>query len=293
MSTQTPSQRHGREKSFKSKAKKLSEKQIRNFQKKILGFYSQSARLFPWRKTKVPYRILLSEIMLQQTQTERVRGFYERFLKKYPTLHSLSKASLPEVLQYWSGLGYNRRARFLLEAAREVVKRFKGKLPYEEETLLTLPGIGRYTASAVAAFAFEKPTVFIETNIRTVYTHEFFKDAEKVSDNEIILLIAQTLYRKDIRSWYYALMDYGVELKKKNPGINSKSKHYRPQSKFKGSNREIRGKILKLLATKKSSSIASLYTAIGESKARVVAQLLALNKEGFLWIRKERVGIKL
>ncbi len=291
MSTQTPSLRRGREKSFKPK--KLSPKRIKIFQKKILDFYARSARNFPWRRTRDAYRILISEIMLQQTQTERVRGFYTRFLKRFPTLRSLSEASLPEVLQYWSGLGYNRRARFLLETAREVERDFKGKLPRTEEALVALPGIGKYTASAVAAFAFGTPTIFIETNIRTVYTHEFFKNAEKILDSEIVLLIAQTLYCKDVRSWYYALMDYGVELKRKYPGINAKSKHYRPQSKFKGSNREIRGKLLKLLTAKSSSSRAELYKKLGESKERIDAQLAALIKEGFLWIKKERVGIRL
>ncbi len=227
------------------------------FQKTILNHYDEKGRVFPWRQTVDPYKILVSEIMLQQTQTERVVQKYLDWLNMFPSVHHLAKASLVDVLSMWSGLGYNRRARFLQNSAIEISRIIKkeGKpFPSSPKELEMLPGIGPYTARAVSTFAFNNPEVFIETNIRSVFLFFFFEDrlkdvenTEPIHDNEIFPLIEKTLYTEDPRKWYYALMDYGSELKKvvKNP--NRISKHYTKQSKFEGSVRQARGAILRQL----------------------------------------------
>jgi A/G-specific adenine glycosylase len=187
--------------------------------------------------------------MLQQTQTDRVIPKYEAFLKKFPDFPTLAQASLAEVLQMWQGLGYNRRAKYLKQCAEVVVKDHAGKLPMLINELKQLPGIGDYTAAAVAVFAFNRPVAVIETNIRSVYLHHFFPDEDEVSDQQLIALIEQTVDQINPREWYYALMDYGVYLKKTYGNANRRSKHYTKQSTFEGSDRQIRGKILKLLLT--------------------------------------------
>ncbi len=156
--------------------KRLTAAQIHCFRKKINNHYDQNGRDLPWRRTRNPYRILVSEIMLQQTQVERVIEKYAVFIKTFPDFPSLAEAPLHTLLTVWQGLGYNRRALALRACAQKVVAEHQGKLPKEPEKLLALPGIGKYTAGAVAAFAFNEPIVFMDTNIRRVYIHEFFHD---------------------------------------------------------------------------------------------------------------------
>ncbi len=235
---------------------------IIEFQQTILDFYNTKGRVFPWRETLDPYAIMVSEIMLQQTQTERVVPKYIEWMQKFPTVEHLSKASLVDVLSMWSGLGYNRRARFLHNAAIEITQIIKedGKsFPSNPKELEKLPGIGHYTARAVSTFAFNNPEVFIETNIRSVFLFFFFQDRlkdtenkEPIHDSEIFPFIEKSLFNENPRMWYYALMDYGAELKKiiKNP--NRKSKHYTKQSRFEGSIRQARGAILRQLTMQES-----------------------------------------
>jgi A/G-specific adenine glycosylase len=209
--------------------------------------------------------------MLQQTQVDRVIPFYQNFLKKFPTIQVLARAPLSEVLIAWQGLGYNRRAKMLHLAAKEVVDSHKGKFPKSVEALEQLPGIGPYTARAVAAFAYNQDVVFVETNLRTVVTHHFFKDRELVSDTEILEVLAQVFPKskatgRTSRDWYAALMDYGSYLKRSGVRINAKSKTYTKQSKFTGSDREARGAILKELA-KGSQSKERLLGLLGDSRA--------------------------
>ncbi len=234
---------------------------IAEFQATILDYYNTRARSFPWRETDDPYAIMVSEIMLQQTQTERVILKYNAWLKKYPSVHHLAKASLVDVLSMWSGLGYNRRARFLHNAAIELSKIIgeENTFPNSPKELEKLPGIGPYTARAISTFAFNNPEVFIETNIRSVFLFFFFQERLKdnenmhpVHDNEIFPLIEKSLYRENPRLWYYALMDYGAELKKTVKNPNRKSKHYAKQSKFEGSVRQARGAILRQLTMQES-----------------------------------------
>ncbi len=258
---------------------RLSPAQTQKFQKTILGFYKEHGRThLPWRTDNSPYRVLVSEIMLQQTQVDRVITKFNNFMKVAPTIQKLAKLSQTDVLKLWQGLGYNSRALRLHKVAQIIVKDYKGKIPQEKEVLLTLPGIGPYTASAVRVFAYNLPDTFIETNIRRVFIHEFFKKKTNIHDKEILSLIERTLHKKNPRIWYEALMDYGStlpKLLKHNP--NKNSKHYAKQSKFSGSDRELRGKILRLsLAGKKIDS-----KTLGEKPERVKKVMNSLRKDGF------------
>ncbi|MEE0133660.1 MAG: A/G-specific adenine glycosylase [Treponema sp.] len=258
---------------------------VQEFQSMILDFYRQEGRSFPWRETCNPYEILVSELMLQQTQTERVVPKYLNWLQEFPTAQALAQAPFSQVLTAWSGLGYNRRAGYLQEACRQVVEELGGVFPSSARELEKLRGVGPYTARAVATFAFNKPEVFIETNIRSVYLFLFFprdnfpseqegghKDSaegitpakDKVADSSLMPLIEVTLYHEDPRSWYYALMDYGARLKKSTANPNRRSLHYSRQSKFQGSLRQARGAIVKSLA-QTQGNILSLKEIEGES----------------------------
>lgn len=221
---------------------------VQEFQSMILDFYRQEGRSFPWRETCDPYEILVSELMLQQTQTERVVPKYLAWLETFPTAADLAAAPFPQVLAAWSGLGYNRRAGYLQSACRQVVEEWGGAFPRTVGELETLPGVGSYTARAVATFAFGQPEVFIETNIRSVYLFFFFSDQEKVSDSQLMPLIQATVYHQNPRRWYYALMDYGARLKKSTANPNRRSRHYSRQSRFEGSLRQARGAIVRSLS---------------------------------------------
>lgn len=221
------------------------------FKELVYNYYNQKGRLFDWRSTNNPYYIWVSEVMLQQTQTERVKEKYVEFVKLFPTIEHLAQASFKEVLTVWQGLGYNRRAYALHESAQEIVAHYNGIVPDRPEILIKLKGIGAYTSCSIVTFAYNKPTIFIETNIRSVFIHTFFNNKEVIHDKNIIPLIEQTLDKNNPRKWYYALMDYGVMLKKNNPNPNRKSKHYAKQSKFEGSDRQIRSAILRFLLVEK------------------------------------------
>lgn len=256
----------------------LAKSQVVDFQKTVLTYYKNHGRhTLPWRRTIDPYHILVSEIMLQQTQVDRVVLKYETFIKKYPTARKLATAPLSDVLRVWQGLGYNRRAKMLHTAAKEIVQVHAGKVPHDYTTLITLPGIGPYTARAVLAFAFNTPGVVVETNIRAVYIHHFFAEAENVSDSEIIPYIEATLPHKKPREWYSALMDYGTHIKATTQNPSRRSRHYARQKPFKGSDREIRGAILKLL-----TRTASTLSELPFDNARVREQVKALVREGMV-----------
>lgn len=270
---------------------------ISRFRKIILDGYEKEGRAFPWRETQDPYAILVSEIMLQQTQTSRVVPKFMEFMERFPNFKTLADAPLSEVLSHWQGLGYNRRGKALRDAAQMVVERFDSQLPADYHDLLTFPGIGPYTAGAVCAFAFDQPVVFMDTNIRRVFIHFFFPDRDKVRDSEIEPLVERTLDRKRPRDWYSALMDYGAMLKNVEKNPNKRSAHYTRQSKFEGSDRQIRGTILReLLAVGKvgmeKGELVNELTMVegGEARGeneRVEYILNQLEGEGFV---KEEKG---
>lgn len=252
------------------------------FQKTILDYYAAHGRSFPWRTTQDPYAILVSEFMLQQTQTERVVEKYNRWLEVFPTVESLAQASFVQVLEQWVGLGYNRRARFLHQCAQAIVQEHNGQVPKGAAVLQTLPGIGPYTAAAVSTFAYNKPHAFIETNIRAVYIFFFFKDKETVSDKDLFPQIKASLYTENPRLWYYALMDYGAALKKVIVNPNRKSKHYTKQSQFEGSIRQARGAVIRCLTGQHRQTYSELYTNAQAQKPLFDKALDGLIREGFV-----------
>ena len=260
----------------------LSAQKRRQFREKIYNFYAQHGRTFAWRQTDDPYRIVVSEIMLQQTQTHRVAPKYEQFLAEFSTFNALAHAPLRDVLSLWSGLGYNRRALYLHRIAQKVMGEYVGNLPEDPVILQTFPGLGAATASSICAFAFNKPTVFIETNIRTVYLHEFFLEQDKVADKELLPLIEQTVCHEQPRLWYYALMDYGVMLKSQHKNPSRRSKHHIKQSTFEGSDRQIRGAIIRSLGSVHSCSFDTLCVEVGGDEVRVQRLVADLVAEGLL-----------
>lgn len=253
-----------------------------DFQRTILEYYEKHGRSFPWRITDDPYAIMVSEFMLQQTQTDRVAEKYLRWLEVFPSITDLAAASLVQVLEQWVGLGYNRRARFLHRCAQIITEEYGGVVPQAPAVLQTLPGIGPYTAAAVSTFAYNKPNAFIETNIRAVFIFFFFQDQTEVSDKEIFPLIEAAVYTENPRLWYYALMDYGAELKKKTVNPNRKSKHYTKQSKFEGSVRQARGAIIRNLTAQEGQPYYDLYTGTQTEKILFDKALTDLIREGFV-----------
>lgn len=225
----------------------ISSNMLSDFKETVWDYYHTHGRDMPWRTDTNPYYILVSELMLQQTQVDRVIPKFEAFIKAFPTIEVLSEAALSDVLILWSGLGYNRRAKFLFEAAKMIVNEFDGSVPRTRDELTKLPGVGPNTAGAIMNYSFNIPTSFIETNIRTVYFHHFFDDEDKVSDSQIQNIVEQTLDTEHSREWHWALMDYGTYLKKQGVGKNTKSLHYVKQAPLKGSIREVRGIILRRL----------------------------------------------
>jgi len=249
----------------------------------VYRYYKQKGRhTLPWRQTHDPYCVMVSELMLQQTQVQRVIPKYEMFLKRFPNVQSLARAELRSVLVLWQGLGYNRRAKHLHDAARAIVAEHRGVFPRTSALLLSLPGVGPYTASAILAFAYNVPTVLIETNVRTVYLHHFFADKVGVADSELLPLIEKTMDTKNPRQWYAALMDYGSHLKQTVGNVNKKSAQYVRQSKFKGSNREVRGVIIRLLTQQGSMTLRSILKETNFSRERVELQLRALLQENLI-----------
>jgi A/G-specific adenine glycosylase len=225
------------------------------FQTTVREYYRVHGRHdLPWRLPEPggrfdPYKVIVSELMLQQTQVSRVIPKYEAFLGRFPTVSSLAKAPLADVLRAWSGLGYNRRAKFLHQASQIITDDYNGEFPQDPAALQTLPGIGPNTAGAILAYAFNEPVIFVETNVRTVFIHHFFHDQTGISDKTILELVSQTLDRRQPREWYWALMDYGSCLKQTVGNPNRRSRQYTAQSKFEGSRRQIRGQIIKLLGS--------------------------------------------
>lgn len=261
-------------------------KKEQQFVQTVWEYYLREGRHdLPWRKTHNPYRILVSEVMLQQTQVERVIPKYREFLKQFPALAQLARAPLGDVLRVWQGLGYNRRAKMLHECAKQIDSVYNGSFPRDFDALVILPGIGSYTAGAIMAFVWNTPVPLIETNIRSVIIHHFFKNDTDVSDTEVMHIVARTLDTENPREWYYALMDYGAYIKRTYGNQNSRSKHYTRQSVFKGSDRQIRGVILRLLILSPHTRM-QLLTALPFEDIRVDAQLEKLIEEGL--VRKRR-----
>lgn len=258
------------------------------FRTLVLKHYREHGRHdLPWRKTHDPYRILVSEIMLQQTQVDRVIPYYTVFLKRYPTARALAAAPLGDVLTLWQGLGYNRRAKMLHQAAQAVVREHKGQVPIDVGALERLPGIGPYTARAVAAFAGNQDVVFVETNIRTAAIHHFFPHGS-VEDTQLTPILERALPKGNAREWYSALMDYGSYLKRQGIRLNSRTKGYVKQSTFKGSNREVRGALIRRLTQGPAPQKILLALFDTERHPQVLEQIERLCTEHFI----QKVGAR-
>jgi A/G-specific adenine glycosylase len=230
--------------------------------------------------------------MLQQTQVDRVREKYRQFIDRFPDVRTLAEATTVEVLGVWQGLGYNRRALSLHRIAVQVERESGGRIPEDDASLRSLPGIGPYTSAAIQAFAFNKPVVMIETNIRRVYIHCFFSDRTGVADREILPLIEATLDRGNPREWYNALMDYGYCLGSHAENTNRRSRHYQRQAPFIGSNRQLRGKIIRTLVQGGEMECDDLFRAVEEPGSMVEPVLTELETEGFISRDHDRVRIR-
>lgn len=270
---------------------KIAPGAVRAFRGMIYEAYRENGRRLPWRRTRDPYRILVSEVMLQQTPVGRVLNRYGEFIRAFPNFSSLARAPLRDILTVWRGLGYNRRALALKRIAERVVREFGGNLPDRPELLETLPGIGRATARSIAAFAFNRATPFVETNIRAVFIHFFFPGKRKVSDGEILPLVEATLDRANPRAWYSALMDYGARIKKSGENPGRRSVRYRKQPQFEGSRRQLRGRILKVLIDEPVLPRAEIARRVGVG-GKCVGRILAdLKSEGLVAERGRRYSI--
>ncbi len=275
----------------RTSSRALTPGSVRAFRRRVYDYYDAHGRDLPWRRRPTGFRVLVSEIMLQQTQVDRVIEKYGEFLAAFPDFPALAGAPTARLLAAWSGMGYNRRALALRALAQKVVGEHGGRLPSDFDALLSLPGIGNYTAGAVLAFAFNKPVVFMDTNIRRVFIHEFFHDRENINDKELTPLIERTLDRVNPRKWYNALMDYGTMLKKEHGNPNRKSAHYARQSTFENSNRQVRGRILKVLLRESPLGEREVARRTGMDAARVKTNLLRLAEEGFITKKGRAFGL--
>ncbi len=276
----------------------LSNKQIKDFQTLVLNHYREHGRHnLPWRTTHTtPYHILVSEIMLQQTQVDRVIPKFLDFITTFPTIQDLALAPQAEVLTHWVGLGYNRRARMLHQAAKIIADKYDGIVPQTIEELIQLPGIGTYAAASIPAFSYNLPSLVLDTNIRAILIHHFCNDQlEKIDDKELFSLVKVTLDTTNPRQWYSALMDYGTHLK--STGINpiKQSKHYAKQSKFTGSTRQLRGAVLRELTIKSPQSRLSiskkLIEAYSTTQKQIDTILSQLQTEKFITVQKFKVEL--
>ncbi len=281
----------------------ISKPQIKTFQDKILTWYAVHQRDLPWRKSRDPYRILVSEIMLQQTQVNRVIPKYEAWFAAFPTVHDLAKAPVSEVLHYWSGLGYNRRALNLKKTATVVSENYQGNFPQTEKELLALPGIGQYTARAIMCFAFDQQVAVVDINVKKVILTQLLKGPEtinvadttdikenKVSDKEIAAIAETLVPQGKAYDWNQALMDYSsLMLKKEKIDVPK-------QSTFKGSRRYYRGRIVKQLLEKKEIPLKDLGLLVKEDFLDKDQELIdgiikEMEQEGFITLYKNKVKL--
>ncbi len=235
---------------------------LEGFRRRVFKEGERLYRDLPWRRVRDPYAVLVSEVMLQQTQVSRVDGRWQRWMERFPEPAVLADATSAEVLSEWQGLGYNRRALALHAAARELAR--LERFPREEAELLALPGVGKATAAGVRAFAFDLPGVYLETNVRTVFLHEFFPEAERVGDRALVPLVEATCPPEGApegrgpRSWYFALLDLGAELKRVLPNPSRRSATARRQSPFEGSRRQKRAELVRRLLEAREAGLGGL-----------------------------------
>jgi len=236
-------------------------------------------RNFLWREDPRPYFIFLSEIMLQQTQAERVVPFFYKFIEKFTSILDLADANFEVVVNCWNGLGYNRRAKYLHGAAKIFAKIYDGVIPKEYSLLCKIPGIGRYTAAAILVFGYDLPFPFLETNVRTLFLNEFFSDSEDLVSEAEFMKCAEIVFDySSPRRWGYALMDLGHWYKNNGFGKNRLVKSYRQQSIFKGSFRQKRGEVVRKLLSDRALTIQKIEEIFGKDDAKKL--VMELSKDG-------------
>ncbi|HLD24980.1 MAG TPA: Fe-S cluster assembly protein HesB [Patescibacteria group bacterium] len=274
---------------------KLNKKQITDFQLKIFTWWEIHKRDLPWRHTRDPYRIFVSEVMLQQTQVLRVIPKYREFIKRFPTISDLANASAADVLRLWKGMGYNRRALFLYNAAHKIVEHYKSEFPVTEAQLSKLPGVGIYTARAILVFSFGENIALVDTNIRRIITHFFFRGLPQ--KEKIIQEVADQLVPKGKSwEWHQALMDYGaiglkmvrgyraqgIEKQKRNSQLYPKPHAPIP---FKDSTRYFRGRIVDYLreGNKDEAELISYAShTFGKTNGFYMSIISSLIKDGLI-----------
>lgn len=262
------------------------------FKQQVRSKGKELYRPMPWRTNLDPYWVMLSEVMLQQTQVARVMEKFPLFVGRFPTVQSLADASLADVLGAWIGLGYNRRAKFLHQAARDLCKFHEGRVPADVEALAALPGIGINTAMAIAVYAFNQAHAFVETNVRTVFIHHFFEGSHGVSDKDILRLVEASVDLRSPREWYWALMDYGAWLKKEHGNLSRRSSSYTRQTKFQGSERQKRAAVLRCVVDKVRVSEAEIAFVTGYAACDIGAVVEKLCAEGFVEREGETLTVK-
>lgn len=268
---------------------------VQAFNNKLLREGQNLYRDLEWRNTYDPYEIWISEVMLQQTQVSRVQERWTQWIEMFPTVDALASASQVEVLQLWQGLGYNRRALLLKRAADYISASLHGIMPQNVLELEALPGIGPATAAGIVSFAFNKPALYLETNVRSVLLHEFYPTKDQVSDDTLYTLLALLLPDRDYKNWYYAFLDYGNYLKLILPNPSRRSKHHSTQSKFEGSHRQKRSFLLRMILSLDDgelmsfSALRNALNSFEESEGRIalgddyVREILReLIREGFV-----------
>ena len=242
---------------------------ICEFRERILAEGRIRYRAMPWRFIDDAYGVLVSEVMLQQTQVPRVMERWDAWMRTFPTIDALAAADTARVLSAWQGLGYNRRALYLQRAAQACARDFAGEVPEGEDELRALPGIGPATAAGVTVFARNRPAVYLETNVRAVFLHEFFPNEVRVPDTRLVPLVREACPETDPRTWYYALLDCGAHLKSTlgsaaNPSRRSAA--YARQSAFEGSHRQVRAEVLRLALASAPVGEEELFCALAESR---------------------------
>ncbi len=272
---------------------------FKEFNAKLFEWHKTNYRAMSWRNTHDPYRILISEIMLQQTQVDRVRKKYKEFLYKFPNIQTLASAPLGDVLRVWSGLGYNRRAKYLHKLAQIVAQEHNGKFPNDFSSLVSLPGVGISTAGALLAFAFKEDTPMIDTNIRRILVRCFYKNKEIPNDKVLYAFAQEIIPKGKGREWNYAMLDLGATYctarnhSDKCPLILFHGKvadfiYKKPQSQFKGSVRFYRGKILKLLIDHQHLTLRNIQKEIINDQNLLLSILERLQSEGIIKKNKDR-----
>ena len=251
-------------------------------QRLVYRYFAAYRRDLPWREGADPYRVLVSEVMLQQTQVDRVIPKFVAFIQQFPDPQSLAAAPTAQLLAAWQGLGYNRRALNLQRAVRMIVDEWSSSIPDDPALLQQLPGIGPYTAGAIVSFAFNRSQVFLETNIRAVLLHFFFADQEGITDKQLLPVAAAVLDQANPRNWYNALMDYGSDLKRRFPNPSRRSHHHTMQSRFEGSDRQIRGAVLRLLLGSNGMTVRALQKQLDVEAERLARILEGMLKDGLL-----------